>query len=74
MSSCNELYNSVYSTLCVMGNLGKPINFPFVWAHKGRRNLDGVYGIVPRGLLAERTLNHCSQNTACIVARSFWCL
>ena len=44
----------------VMGNLGKPLNFPFVWARKGQRNLGVRCGIVPRGLLAERgTLNYC---------------
>ena len=58
-----------------MGNLEKPLNFPFVWARKGPRNLGVVYFIVPRGLLAERgTLNQGSESTACRVARSFWCI
>ena len=35
----------IRDVLIVMGNFGKPLNFPFVWAHKGPRN----FGVVPRG-------------------------
>ena len=44
----------------VMGNFGEAVNFQFVWARKEPRTLFVVYGIVPRGILADRgTLNHC---------------
>ena len=44
----------------LMGNLGKPLNFPLVWTRKGAVEPLRSNWFVPRGLLAKRgTLHHC---------------
>ena len=61
--------------VCVMGNLGKPLNFPLVWTRKRavepRRS---NWYCAARFTCEKGNFAPLSQSTACRVVRSFWYL
>ena len=59
----------------VMGNLGKPLNFPLVWTRKGavERRRSNWY-CAARFACEKGNFAPLSQSTACRVVRSFWYL
>ena len=60
---------------CVMGNLGKPLNFPLVWTRKGAVEPRRSNWYCAAKFTCEKgNFAPLSQSTACRVVGSFWYL